>query len=93
MLLEGNLEDHDDYREVKVFLVLDVENGRLEGMLDKYFVRAQLPDGKLGGLVSAIGVGSSAAGPRDVLDQVYEYFLGMFANAEGHRGGPKQKPG
>lgn len=49
-----------------------------------------MPDGKLGelvDLVSTIGFGSSASEARDVLGQVYEYFLGMFASAEGKRGG------
>jgi type I restriction enzyme M protein len=54
-----------------------------------------LPDGKLGELVdliSTIGFGESAATARDVLGQVYEYFLGMFASAEGKRGGQFYTP-
>ncbi len=54
-----------------------------------------MPDGKLGelvDLVSTIGFGSSAAEARDVLGQVYEYFLGMFASAEGKRGGQFYTP-
>ena len=50
---------------------------------DKRFARAQLPDGKLGelvDLVSTIGFGVTAREARDVLGQVYEYFLGMFAS-------------
>ena len=70
--------------------LIEAENPKLKGILDKRFARAQLPDGKLGelvDLVSTIGFGSSAAEARDVLGQVYEYFLGMFASAEGKRGG------
>lgn len=75
--------------------LIEVENPKLKGILDKRFGRAQLPDGKLGelvDLVSTIGFGSSAAEARDVLGQVYEYFLGMFASAEGKRGGQFYTP-
>ena len=43
-------------------------------------------------LVSTIGFGEDAAIARDVLGQVYEYFLGMFASAEGKRGGQFYTP-
>ena len=75
--------------------LIEAENAKLKGILDKRFARAQLPDGKLGelvDLVSTIGFGSSAAEARDVLGQVYEYFLGMFASAEGKRGGQFYTP-
>ena len=75
--------------------LIEAENPKLKGILDKRFARAQLPDGKLGelvDLVSTIGFGSSAAEARDVLGQVYEYFLGMFASAEGKRGGADYTP-
>jgi type I restriction enzyme M protein len=76
-------------------VLIEAENPKLKGILDKRFARAQLPDGKLGelvDLVSTIGFGSSAAEARDVLGQVYEYFLGMFASAEGKRGGQFYTP-
>jgi hypothetical protein len=75
--------------------LIEAENPKLKGILDKRFARAQLPDGKLGelvDLVSTIGFGASAAEARDVLGQVYEYFLGMFAGAEGKRGGQFYTP-
>ena len=75
--------------------VLEVDNPKLKGILDKRYARAQLPDGKLGELVdliSSIGFGTNAAEARDVLGQVYEYFLGMFASAEGKRGGQFYTP-
>lgn len=75
--------------------LIEAENAKLKGILDKRFARAQLPDGKLGelvDLVSTIGFGESAATARDVLGQVYEYFLGMFASAEGKRGGQFYTP-
>ncbi|MEJ8821528.1 class I SAM-dependent DNA methyltransferase [Variovorax humicola] len=75
--------------------LVEVENSKLKGILDKRFARAQLPDGKLGelvDLVSTIGFGHDAAQARDVLGEVYEYFLGMFASAEGKRGGQFYTP-
>lgn len=75
--------------------LIEVENPKLKGILDKRYARAQLPDGKLGELVdliSTIGFGENASTARDVLGQVYEYFLGMFASAEGKRGGQFYTP-
>jgi type I restriction enzyme M protein len=75
--------------------LIEADNPKLKGILDKRFARAQLPDGKLGelvDLVSTIGFGASAREARDVLGQVYEYFLGMFASAEGKRGGQFYTP-
>jgi type I restriction enzyme M protein len=74
---------------------IEAENPKLKGILDKRYARAQLPDGKMGELVdliSTIGFGENASSARDVLGQVYEYFLGMFANAEGKRGGQFYTP-
>lgn len=75
--------------------VIEQENPRLKGILDKRYARAQLPDGKLGelvDLVSTIGFGIEAGQARDVLGQVYEYFLGQFASAEGKKGGQFYTP-
>lgn len=74
---------------------IEVENPKLKGILDKRYARAQLPDGKLGelvDLVSTIGFGTDAGQARDVLGQVYEYFLGQFASAEGKKGGQFYTP-
>lgn len=75
--------------------VIEQENPRLKGILDKRYGRAHLPDGKLGELVdliSTIGFGEETSSARDVLGQVYEYFLGQFANAEGKKGGQFYTP-
>jgi type I restriction enzyme M protein len=75
--------------------LIETENPKLKGILDKRYARAQLPDGKLGelvDLVSTIGFGENPSAARDVLGQVYEYFLGMFASAEGKRGGQFYTP-
>lgn len=74
---------------------IEAENPKLKNILDKRYARAQLPDGKLGELVdliSTIGFGSDAGKARDLLGQVYEYFLGQFASAEGKKGGQFYTP-
>jgi len=74
---------------------IEAENPKLKGILDKRYGRAQLPDGKLGelvDLVSTIGFGGDANTARDILGQVYEYFLGQFASAEGKKGGQFYTP-
>jgi type I restriction enzyme M protein len=74
---------------------IEAENSSLKNILDKRYARAQLPDGKLGELVdmiSIIGFGGDAHRARDLLGQVYEYFLGQFASAEGKRGGQFYTP-
>ena len=74
---------------------IEAENPRLKNILDKRYARAQLPDGKLGELVdliSTIGFGDDTNKARDLLGQVYEYFLGQFASAEGKKGGQFYTP-
>ena len=68
---------------------IESENKSLRGKLDKRFGRTQLSEGKLGeliDLISTIGFSDNHKA-TDVLGEVYEYFLGMFAAAEGKRGG------
>ena len=43
-------------------------------------------------MISTIGFGDNPSAARDILGQVYEYFLGMFASAEGKRGGQFYTP-
>lgn len=74
---------------------IELENPSLKGILDKRYARAPLPDGKLGELVdliSTIGFGEDQSKARDILGQVYEYFLGQFASAEGKKGGQFYTP-
>ncbi|PAU89003.1 restriction endonuclease subunit M [Pseudomonas sp. WN033] len=74
---------------------IEAENPKLKNILDKRYARAQLPDGKLGelvDLVSTIGFGDDTSKARDLLGQVYEYFLGQFASAEGKKGGQFYTP-
>ena len=76
-------------------VAIEDENPRLKGILDKRFARTQLEPGKLGELVdliSTIGFTDPQDKAKDVLGQVYEYFLGQFANAEGKKGGQFYTP-
>lgn len=73
---------------------IENENPSLRGKLDKRFGRAQLGQGVLGeliDLISTIGF-ADKSGSSDVLGEVYEYFLGQFASAEGKKGGQFYTP-
>ncbi len=73
---------------------IENENTNLRGKLDKRFGRAQLGQGVLGeliDLISTIGFGEKYD-ESDLLGEVYEYFLGQFASAEGKRGGQFYTP-
>lgn len=74
---------------------IEDENPQLKGILDKRFGRAQLEPGRLGELIDLISTVGFGAGERakDVLGDVYEYFLGQFASAEGRKGGQFYTPG
>src|SRR6202020_651648 len=71
-------------------------NVSLTGVLPKIFNRDNVDQRRLGELVDLIsdarftGYGDKPA--RDVLGEVYEYFLEMFARAEGKRGGEFYTP-
>ena len=69
---------------------IEKENPKLEGIVERRYADAKLPASDLGAVVDLIGSISFGNGRReasDVLGQVYEYFLGNFANAEGKLGG------
>ena len=94
--LRANAKQADIGRRIDDALAtIEAANSKLKGILDKRYGRAQLPDGKLGelvDLVSTIGFGGDANTARDILGQVYEYFLGQFASAEGKKGGQFYTP-
>lgn len=73
---------------------IEADNPRLKGILDKRFGRTQLEPGKLGELVDLISTVGFGEGHRakDLLGEVYEYFLGQFATAEGKKGGQFYTP-
>jgi type I restriction enzyme M protein len=71
-------------------LVIERENPKLEGILERKYSDAKLTPAELGAVVDLIGTmsfGKGRAQASDTLGQVYEYFLGMFASAEGKLGG------
>ena len=79
----------------KAMVEIENENKSLQGKLDKRFGRTQLDEGRLGeliDLISKIGF-SEEQKASDLLGEVYEYFLGQFATAEGKKGGQFYTPG
>ena len=73
---------------------IENENTSLRGKLDKRFGRAQLGQGVLGeliDLISTIGF-ADKYDSSDLLGEVYEYFLGQFASAEGKNAGQFYTP-
>ena len=73
---------------------IESENKSLKGKLDKRFGRTELSEGTLGkiiDLISTIGF-TNEDNRRDILGEVYEYFLGQFALAEGKKGGQFYTP-
>lgn len=74
---------------------IELDNPSLKGVLPKDYARPALDKKRLGELVDMIGnVGFNAPvqDSKDLLGRVYEYFLGMFADAEGKRGGQFYTP-
>jgi len=78
----------------KALVAIENENPTLRGKLDKRFGAAQLEPGRMGELVDLISTIGFADEQRsgDVLGEVYEYFLGQFASAEGKKGGQFYTP-
>ena len=74
---------------------IERDNASLKGVLPKDYGRPGLDKQRLGqliNLVSNVGLGSPADRAKDVLGQVYEYFLAQFASAEGKKGGQFYTP-
>ncbi len=74
---------------------IERDNPSLKGVLPKDYGRPGLDKQRLGqliNLVSDIGLGSPADRAKDILGRVYEYFLAMFASAEGKKGGQFYTP-
>lgn len=74
---------------------IEKDNPSLKGVLPKDYARPALDKKRLGELIDLIGnIGFNKKGhsSKDLLGQVYEYFLGMFADAEGKRGGQFYTP-
>jgi type I restriction enzyme M protein len=74
---------------------IEKDNLSLRGVLPKVYAQEKLDKTSLGGLVNLIGsatLGTKEAQSKDILGQVFEYFLGEFALAEGKKGGQFYTP-
>ncbi len=76
-------------------VAVERENPALKDVLPKDYARPALDSRRLGQLIDVISnirVGDAEARSRDVLGNVYEYFLSQFASAEGKKGGEFYTP-
>lgn len=74
---------------------LEKDNISLKGVLPKVYAKTNLDKQSLGSLIDLIGtiaLGDKVSRSKDVLGQIYEYFLGRFALAEGKKGGQFYTP-
>ncbi len=94
--LQANAKQPDIGQRVdEAMIAIEKENATLKGVLNKDYGRATLDSqvlGELVDLVSGIGFGAKERREQDVLGRVYEYFLGLFASAEGKDGGQFYTP-
>ena len=76
-------------------VAIEKENPSLKGVLSKDYGKPALDKHRLGELIDIIGkIGlvDDASHSKDILGQVYMYFLGRFAAAEGKGGGEFYTP-
>lgn len=74
---------------------IERDNPILKAVLPKNYARESLDKRRLGELIDVIGniaLGDKEHRSRDILGNVYEYFMGQFADAEGKRGGQFYTP-
>ena len=68
--------------------LIEADNPKLDGLLPKVYVRTVLEQNTLGSLIDLVAsINFDAKDGGDVLGDVYEYFLGNFAGAEGKNAG------
>ena len=75
--------------------LIEKENTRLKGVLNKNYARPELDKTRLGELVTLftnLEMGTNKAKEMDMLGRVYEYFISKFASAEGKGGGEFYTP-
>lgn len=71
------------------------DNPSLKGVLPKNYGREALDKRRLGELIdvfSSLVMNIEGHNSKDVLGNIYEYFMGMFADTEGKRGGQFYTP-
>lgn len=72
---------------------IERDNASLKGVLPKNYAREALDKRRLGELIDLFtNANFKADNAKDLLGQVYEYFMGMFANSEGKHGGEFYTP-
>lgn len=77
----------------KALIEIENNNKSLKGKLNKKFGSTEIDFQRLGGLVDIIStIKFKNQNSGDVLGDVYEYFLGKFASAEGKKGGQFYTP-
>lgn len=75
--------------------VIEQDNPKLKGVLNKRYTQLQIDQAKLGELIDLIATipfVHATMSSKDILGHVYEYFLGQFALAEGKKGGQFYTP-
>lgn len=73
---------------------IERDNPSLKGVLPKEYAKERLDKRRLGELIDTFSNITFEAGheSKDLLGRIYEYFMGMFADAEGKRGGQFYTP-
>lgn len=73
---------------------IERDNQSLKGVLPKNYAREALDKRRLGELIDTFSNITFGEGheSKDLLGRIYEYFMGMFADAEGKRGGQFYTP-
>ncbi len=73
---------------------IERDNPTLKGVLPKNYAREALDKRRLGELIDTFSNMTFGEGheSKDLLGRIYEYFMGMFADAEGKRGGQFYTP-
>ena len=77
----------------KAMEAIERDNPTLKGVLPKDYAREALDKRRLGGLIDLFtNIKFDTVSAGDLLGQVYEYFMGEFADSEGRRGGEFYTP-
>ena len=77
----------------KAMGAIERDNPSLKGVLPKNYAREALDKRRLGELIDLFtNIKFDTVSARDLLGQVYEYFMGQFADSEGRRGGEFYTP-
>ncbi len=73
---------------------IERDNPSLKGVLPKEYAKERLDKRRLGELIDTFTNMTFGQGHenKDLLGRIYEYFMGMFADAEGKRGGQFYTP-